>query len=72
MRAQGLLAAGHFLHAHLKNDLLRSEHASVQNAAVFSILILGSLKPCLLGSCPYLTRTKLPTLTRRQNNTYPP
>jgi hypothetical protein len=50
MRAQGLLAAGHILHAHLKNDLLRSEHASVQYAAVFWLLNLGTLKPCLLGS----------------------
>jgi hypothetical protein len=48
MRAQGSLAAGHILHAHLKNDL-RSHYPSVQYAAVFRILTLGTTKPCLLG-----------------------
>jgi hypothetical protein len=46
MRAQGLLAAGHILHAHLQNDLLCAEHPSVQYAAVFWILkILALLNP---------------------------
>jgi hypothetical protein len=44
MRAQGLLAAGYILHAHLKNDL-RSEHPSVQYAAVFWILSLAHTNP---------------------------